>query len=131
MRKYILQSVTYAKQMKLYLRVANQAETDTLKVVSIGPMVSFSRYDTLLDRACNLHLAYQCGSRTYNYSVVTPDGEVILRESHLVTAYRPHLKIDDDGKVTITGGQRKITADDLPRPAEHAASNEINQAPKP
>ena len=123
-RKYILQQVNYAQKMKLYVRVTDQAESQVFKVASIGPMVSFSRPDELLDQQSNLHVMYQCGARLYNYSVTTPEGNLVLRQSYDVTATRPHMKIDEHGKINVVDGLRRIAADDIPSPADPSNPHE-------
>jgi hypothetical protein len=113
-RKYILQQASYLKHIKLYLRVAAGDESRVIRVFPIGPMISFSRPQTQLDKLCNLHLLYQDGSRTFNYSVINPDGEVIARQTHHYTDSPPRLKVDQSGNVLVLGGMRVLADSDFP-----------------
>ena len=93
-------------------------------------MVTFSRPDPMIDQHSNLHVVYQCAARLYNYSIVSPEGQLLLRQSYDVTANRPHLKVDATGKIGIVDGLRRISADDIP-PAPPTAPNNDPQPPKP
>lgn len=113
-RKYILQQAAYLKHMKLYLRVSAADESRVIRVFPIGQMISFSRPQTQLDRFCNLHILYQDGSRTFNYSVVNPDGDLIVRQTHHYTDGPPRLRVDKEGNVMVMGGMRVLADSDLP-----------------
>jgi hypothetical protein len=121
-RKYALQQANYLReQLKLYVQV-----TDTKgklnKVFPIGPMLSFGQPDAQLDKKSNLHILYQNGPHSFNYTVVNPDGELVVRQTYAYTS-RPKLKADADGKLVVAGGTRRVTSDDLPRP--QAVQNDV------
>jgi hypothetical protein len=124
-RKYILQQAAYLKSMKLYLRLTDSSESQVFKTFPLGPMTSFSRPDTQLDKVSNLHLVYQTAARTFNYSVVNPDGELLQRQTFDYTETRPRLKVEDEGKITVIGGLRRITSNDLPAPKSVFAPNDV------
>ncbi len=118
-RKYILQQATYLKSMSLYLRVTDRAETRIFRVLRVGPVVSFSRPQTLLDKENNLHLLYEETARKFSYSVVNPDGELTTRETYdYVNAGPPRLQLDEAGKIVVAGGTRHKDASDMPQPAK-------------
>ncbi len=129
-RKYILQQANYLKQLKLYLRITDGSESKVFKVFAIGPIVSFGRPDPQLDKFSNLHVLYQTGARAYNYTVVSPGGEIILRQTHDISATRPRLQPGDDGKFVVVGGMRRLAANDLPA-YEASTSPENVKTPKP
>ena len=116
MRKYILQQALYMKQMRLYLRLTDAAGTTVFRVFPIAPMVSFSKPEAQLDKFSNLHVLHQTGARAFNYSVINPEGDVIIQQVHEYSSTRPVLRIDDDGKILVSGGFRRVTANDLPKP---------------
>lgn len=127
-RKYILQQANYLKtQLKLYLRLTDVSESKVIKVFPIGPMVSFGRPEPQLDKFNNLHVLYQDGARQFSYTVINPDGDVIIRQTYDYVNARPRLQMGEDGKLTVIGGVRRMTADDVPSPK--APTNEI-QRPK-
>jgi hypothetical protein len=128
-RKYILQQANYLKHMKLYVRITDADEGRVMRVFPVGPMISFSRPQTQLDKASNLHLLYQDGSRAYRYIVVNPDGDVLIRQTHVYTENPPRLRSDNSGNVLIIGGARQVADSDFP-PRVQAAAIEL-RPPKP
>jgi hypothetical protein len=121
LRKYALVQTIHQKQLKLYLRVSNAGETRVLRVFPIGPMVSFSKPEPQLDRFSNLHVLYQTGARSFNYSIVNPEGLLISRETYDYTDTRPILKPDGEGRILVRGGVRRPSASDLPPPQTRPA----------
>jgi hypothetical protein len=129
-RKYILQQATYLKQMKLYLRLTDASESKVLKLFAVGPMTSFSRPEPQLDKLSNLHLVYQTAARTFSYIIVNPNGELLLRQTYDYIDSRPRLKVDDERKITVVGGLRRITSNDLPVAKTTLLSDDVKM-PKP
>jgi hypothetical protein len=116
-RKYTLQQANYLRtQLRLYLRLTDAAESKVIKVFSLGPMVSFSQPEPQVDKFSNLHLLYQNGARSFSYTMVTPDGDVAVRQTYDYANSRPRLQMDRDGKLVVVGGVRRISRDDLPAP---------------
>jgi len=124
-RKYILQQANYLRQLKLYVRLTDAAEARVFRVFPIGSMVSFSRPEPQVDKQSNLHVLFQTGARAFIYCVVNPDGDIILRQTHDYTNTRPRLKVDAEGKFGVVGGVRRVTADDVPPPAEPGTTNNV------
>ncbi|MDB6016456.1 MAG: hypothetical protein JWR19_945 [Pedosphaera sp.] len=129
-RKYILQQATYSKHMKLYLRLTDGPESQVFRIVPIGPMVSFSRPESQLDRLSNLHVIYQFGSRIFLYTKITPYGEVALRQTYDYGTSRPRLTVDNSGAVIVTGGMRHNTDSDIP-PTGELLSTDVVKPPQP
>jgi hypothetical protein len=117
-RKYALEQSPYAQHMRLYLRLTDASESQVFKVFQIGPMLSFSRPEPQLDKLNNLHILYQSGSHTFLYSVVNPQGTVVLRQTYDYASARPMLKEDKTGRISVEGGLRRITNNDIPRSEE-------------
>lgn len=117
-RKYALQQAEFMKHLRLYVRVTDQLEGKVFRVGQLGPIVSFSAstVETQLDPSNNLHVLFQSGRNVFLYCVVEPDGEQIIRQTHEQTLSRPRLRIEDDGRVIVHGGKRKILLSDLPPP---------------
>lgn len=112
-RQYQLVQANLRDELRLYVRVTDEREND-LRVVPIGPLVSFSRPEPQLDRWSNLHLLYQNGARNFTYTALNPEGQMIARETHLNTDSRPVLFANDEGRISVKGGVRKKTRHDLP-----------------
>jgi hypothetical protein len=119
MRRYILQQANYLKgRIRLYLRV-----TDTygkpVRVLAVGPMVSFGRPEPQVDKLSNLHVLYQDGPFSFNYTVCNLQGDVIKRQTYDYNGgSRPRLRTDDDGNISVFGGVRHVAASDIPAPKQ-------------
>jgi hypothetical protein len=116
-RKYTLQKATYLEHLRLYLRVTDSSETTVFRVLAIGPMTSFSQPLTQLDQQNNLHLLYEESARTFLYDVINPDGTLMVREKYYYTDAAPQMRTDKSGAIYIAGGERHVSADDVPAPA--------------
>lgn len=116
-RRYTLHQATYLKsQMRLYVSVTDVEQNRVIKLFPIGPMVSFSNPEPQLDAQSNLHLLYQTSSRAFSYTVVSPNGDLLLRQTYDYTQSRPRLTVDAKGRFSVAGGARRETPDDLPPP---------------
>ncbi|MDA1273429.1 MAG: hypothetical protein O2960_05170 [Verrucomicrobia bacterium] len=119
-REYSLLQTLYRSHLMLYFRVTSVTDSKVLKVYPIGPMVSFSKPEPQLDKYSNIHILYQTGARRFTYSVVNPDGLLIARETHDYSDTRPVLQSNEEGRISVRGGVRRITTDDLPPPSGSA-----------
>jgi hypothetical protein len=130
-RRFVLQQANYLRtQLRLYVRLTDASGAKTFRVFPIGPMVSFGRPEPQVDKFSNLHLLYQEGPRSYNYTVINPDGEMIARRTYDYSDKRPRLTPDAEGKVLVTGGVRRPTAKDIP-PSKTENPGEDVPKPKP
>jgi hypothetical protein len=114
-RRYTLVKANYLRtQLRLYVQVSDAAEARVFKVACIGKTVSFSEPETQLDRYSNLHVLFQSGAAFFTYAVVAPDGGVLQQEIYDYVSARPRLNMNDDGTVTVTGGVRRLKAEEMP-----------------
>ena len=124
-RKFALQQATFLKQLRLYVRLTDATESQVIRVLPIGMLLSFSTPEPLVDKSSNLHVLFQNGPRSFLYSVVTPDGEQIIRQTYdYYSNSRPRLRAEEDGRVAVVGGARRILLSDLP-PLRVAQTNEL------
>ena len=116
-RKYILQQANYIRgHLRLYLRVTD-SYGKAVRVVPIGPMVSFGRPEPpQVDKDSNLHVLYQNGPYAFSYTVFTPNGDLVVRQVYDYVNSRPRLIATDDGEISVKGGVRHLTANDVPPP---------------
>jgi len=137
-RRYVLQQANYVKnQIGLYLRVTD-ASGKALRVIPLGRMISFSRPEAQVDRFSDLHVLYQNGPRSFSYTVVNPAGSVVTHQTHEYINSRPRLQADSEGGISVQGGVRRMTANDIPKPlappqeapATSSSPDEI-RSPKP
>jgi hypothetical protein len=129
-RRYALQQASYLKQLKLYLRLTDDTENKVFRVFPLGPLVSFGRPEAQIDKESQLHVLFQTGARSFNYSVISPDGTLLVRQTHDFTQTRPVLKIGDEGRIHVAGGVRRPTRYDLPPPLAAVSTNDV-KSPKP
>ncbi len=115
-RKFMLQQATFLKQLRLYVRLTDATESKVFRVLPLGTLLSFSAPEPLVDKSSHLHVLFQTGARTFLYSVVTPEGEQIVRQTFDYTNTRPRLRAEEDGRVLVHGGARRILLSDLPPP---------------
>jgi len=128
-RKYILEEANYLRnQLRLYVLVSDQSGARILKVVAIGPTVSFGHPEAQLDRASNLHVLHQSGAQSFIYTVVNPDGKITEQEIYDYLGTRPRLGVNDAGDVVEQGGVRRPKAGELP---VVKAPDELPSAPAP
>jgi hypothetical protein len=123
MHRYALQEANYLRsRLTLYAQVIDgNGKVD--KVLPIGPMISFGQPDPKVDKMSNLHVLYQNGPRTFSYTIISPEGEITARQTYDFTT-RPRLMADPDGNLTVVGGNRRITHDDVP-PPNFSAGNDV------
>jgi hypothetical protein len=122
-RRYALLKASYLRsELRLYFRVTDEADKKIIKVFPIGPMVSFSEPRVQLDGSNNMHLIYQSGRVACLYVMITPDGEILRRETYDYTGSRPRLAADESGNIKIVGGVRRPMDTDVPAPAQPATA---------
>ena len=114
-RKYTLEQANYLRsQLRMYVQVSDDPERHIFKVRAIGPMVSFSQPEAELDRLNNLHVIYQSGARTFIYTLINPDGDIVRQEYYDYVNARPRFQTDDLGNITVIGGVRRVKPIDVP-----------------
>ncbi len=114
-RRYSLEQANHLRsQLQLYLRVTDMSDGNILKVTKIGPLVSFSQPEAQVDQNSHLHVLYQQNARTYLYTVLNPDGAILVQQTHEITSSRPRLAPDEFGSFYVMGGARRLTPNDLP-----------------
>jgi hypothetical protein len=105
MRRYVVQQANYVRsQLRLYVRLTDGLGIRSYSVIPIGPLVSFSRVEHEVDRASNLHVMFADGPHSYLYTVVSPDGQVVVRRQYEYQESRPRLQTDDKGIISVRGG---------------------------
>ena len=130
LRHYMLQQANYLKkELRLYLRVTDESGGKILKATPVGPLFTFSRPVAEVDKESNLHILYQNAPQSYNYTLYDTEGELMLRQTFDYIKTRPRLQADGTGKITVVGGERRITAKDFPPPPPKSEeSSEGSQA---
>jgi hypothetical protein len=112
-RKYSLIEANYLRsQLRLYVQVTSQSDGNVVKVMPVGPMISFGQPEAQLDPSSNLHILYQDGASTFKYAVVTPDGNLMEQAKYDYVSTRPRLQQDSNGNITVYGGVPRVDPPD-------------------
>src|SRR5262245_57124249 len=128
-RKYTLQQATVGKRPKIYIRVTDENEVRVFKVFPLGPVTSFAKPEKQLDKFSNLHVLFQDGAQSFNYSVINPYGELRIHQTHVFAGNsHPRLREDDEGFIRLIGGQRLVSKDDVPPPTVALSTNDVTAA---
>ena len=114
-RKYQLMQANHVKRLSFYIRILEESG-QTLTIFPLGTVVGVTRPEPQLDNWSNLHLIYQDNARLFRYFVVTPDGMLLARQIWEITDSRPALAVNAEGRISVTGGVRRISESDLPPP---------------
>ena len=126
-RKYSLVQTSYKERLRMYARVTDEAENIVYNVLQLGPAVAFSKPEHQLDRLSNLHVLFQDGAHSFNYSVVKPNGQLLVRQTYTYQqGSRPMLRGDKEGFIDVAAGKRVISRNDLPPPAT-VSTNEVKE----
>jgi len=128
-RRYVLQQAAHVKDIRLYFRLTDEGGAQTYRVLTLGKMTSFSHPEPQLDRESNLHVLFQTSARGFNYSVITPDGELKTRQVYDYSDTRPILHAEENGNISVNGGIRRVTSNDIPKPTQFDDSPK-NEKPK-
>jgi hypothetical protein len=122
------QQATFLKQARLYVRVTDATEATVFRVMQLGVLTSFSTPEAVVDSTSQLHVLFQTSQRGFAYSIITPDGEQIIRQTYEIAGTsRPRLRAEDDGRVIVNGGVRRILLSDLPPPRVAQTNDLVEQ----
>ncbi len=121
-RKYTLVEANYLReQLRLYVEVSTADGAHVFKVAALGPLVSFSAPEAQVDRVSQLHVLWQTGAQSFSYTIVSPDGTMISRDTYESFNSRPRLTVNAGGEVEVKGGVRRSKPTDLPAVKSPAA----------
>ncbi|MFN2507840.1 MAG: hypothetical protein ABR589_03610 [Chthoniobacterales bacterium] len=104
LRTYSLLSNRFPDHTKLYVRVEDKSTGAVYSTYSLGRMIVYDDPEVELDRANQLHVLHCAAPRTWAYSRVGVNGELLAQSNYMETRSRPRLRHSADGAVTIKGG---------------------------
>lgn len=111
-RKYALLRVRHDRE-QLYFRLSDARTGKVHHVLHIGPYIAFAP-TSQLDQWSNLHVLYQNDARSFLYTMISPDGARLGRETYDLDTTRPRLEPQKNGQIKVSGGIRRFRSDDLP-----------------
>ena len=129
MRKFQLLQSNHRKQLSLYVRITDESEAETYSLYPLGQLVGFSKPEPQLDRWSNLHVFYQDSAHTFRYFMITPDGLLLTRQTWSIGDDRPGMRVNSEGRISVTGGVRRVSSSDLPPPELLSEKKSPSEAP--
>jgi hypothetical protein len=103
-RTYSLLSNRFVDHTSLYVRVENKNSGVVYTTYSLGRIIASDDPQAELDRANQLHVLHCAAPRTWAYSHVGLNGELLAHSTFLETKTRPRLRHAADGAIAVRGG---------------------------
>ena len=107
-RTYSLLSNRFVDHTSLYLRVENRDNGVVYTTYSLGRIISNEEPQAEIDRANQLHVLHCAAPRSWAYSHVGLNGELLARSTFLETKTRPRLRRTPDGSIAVNGGMLDV-----------------------
>ena len=103
-RTYSLLSNRFADHTKLYVRVEDKSTGAVYNTFPLGRVIAYDGPHAELDRANQLHVLHCAAPRTWAYSQIGLNGQLLARSTFMETKTRPRLRHAQDGTVAVRGG---------------------------
>ncbi|MGI8820171.1 MAG: hypothetical protein ACR2ID_04790 [Chthoniobacterales bacterium] len=103
-RTYSLLSNRFPDHTKLYIRVEDRSTGTVYSTSPLGRSISYGDPETELDPANQLHVLHCVAPRTWSYSKIGLNGQVLARSTFMETKSRPHLRRAAGGAIAVRGG---------------------------
>jgi hypothetical protein len=103
-RTYSLLSNRFVDYTALYVRVENKDTGIVYTTFQLGRTIAGEDPQAEIDRANQLHVLHCAAPRTWAYSHVGLNGELLAHSRFLETNTRPHLRHAADGAIAVSGG---------------------------
>jgi len=118
-RTYSLMTNRFPDHTSLYVRVQNKDTGVVYATYSLGRTVAFEQPQAEIDRANQLHVLHCAAPRTWSYSRIGLNGQLLEHSSLMETKTRPRLVHSGNGAIAVRGGT-----------VEAPAQNSRSTAPK-
>ncbi|MEY2504822.1 MAG: hypothetical protein QOG27_1102 [Verrucomicrobiota bacterium] len=103
-RTYSLLSNRFPDHTSLYVRVENKDRGVVYTTYSLGRAISNDEPQAEIDRANQLHVLHCAAPRSWTYSHIGLNGELLKHSTFLETKSRPRLRHRADGVIAVRGG---------------------------
>lgn len=103
-RTYSLLSNRFPDHTSLYVRVEDKSTGAVYRTYSLGRLIVFDEPQAELDRENQLHVLHCAAPRTWAYSRIGLDGQLLSHATFMENKTRPRLRHTDDGTVAVRGG---------------------------
>ena len=104
-RTYSLLSNRFPDHTSLYVRVENKNRGVVYTTYSLGRVIAYDEPQAELDRANQLHVLHCAAPRSWAYSHIGLNGELLAHSTFMETKTRPRLRHTADGAIAVSGGR--------------------------
>src|SRR5437764_4885564 len=94
----------------LYVRVENRDTGVVYTTYSLGRMIASQDPQAEIDSANQLHVLHCAAPRTWAYSHIGLNGELLAHSTFMETKTRPRLRHAADGAIAVSGGKLDMPA---------------------
>lgn len=129
-RTYSLLSNRFPDHTALYVRVEDKNSGVVYATYSLGRVIAFDEPQAELDRANQLHILHCAAPRSWAYSHVGLNGELLAHSSFMESKTRPRLRHAADGTVLVMGGMVEAPVAQSARSAVPKLSARPSEVPK-
>lgn len=116
MRTYSLLSNRFPDHTSLYVRVENKNSGIVYTTYSLGRVIAYDEPQMELDPANELHVLHCAAPRSWAYSHIGLNGELLRHSTFMETKTRPRLRHTADGAIAVSGGMRDVPVTRPARP---------------
>ncbi len=109
-RTYSLMTNRFPDHTSLYVRVQDKDTSVVYATYSLGRTISFEQPQAEIDRANQLHVLHCAAPRTWSYSRIGLNGELLKHSSFMETKTRPRLVHSGNGEIAVRGGMIEAPA---------------------
>ena len=109
-RTYSLLSNRFADHTSLYVRVENKESGVVYATYSLGRVIAYDEPQKEIDRANQLHVLHCAAPRTWAYSHIGLNGQLLREATFMETKTRPRLRRTSGGEIAVSGGMRDVPA---------------------
>lgn len=107
-RTYSLLSNRFVDHTSLYVRVENKESGVVYTTYSLGRIIASDDPQAELDRANQLHVLHCAAPRTWAYSHIGLNGDLLAHSTFFETKSRPRLRHAADGAIAVSGGMLDV-----------------------
>lgn len=107
-RTYSLLSNRFPNQTALYVRVENKESGAVYSTYSLGRVISNGEPQAEIDGANQLHVLHCAAPRSWAYSHIGWNGELLKQSNFLETKSRPRLRHAANGAIAVHGGMLNV-----------------------
>jgi hypothetical protein len=129
-RTYSLLTNRFPDHTSLYVRVEDKDSGIVYATYSLGRILSFDEPQAEVDPANRLHVLHCAAPKSWAYSEIGLNGELLAHSAFMETKARPRLVHVADGKITVRGGMIERPAAESARKAAPKLSDRPAELPR-